>query len=150
MSQPLGFINSQFHDHVCKLHKALYGLKQATCAWYHALKAFLLDYRLINSRFDTSLFIYRQNNVLAYFLIYVDDLLVTGNNASFLATFKQALAQQFSLKDLGTAYHFLCIEIIPTSEVSSYLHIITAVTFSIPPTCKMLSSSQHCYQLHVI
>ena len=116
MSQPSGFINSQFLDHVCKLHKALYGLKQAPHAWYHALKAFLLAYGFTNSRSDTSLFISHQNSVLVYFLIYVDGLLLIGNNAKFLVEFKVALAQQFSLKDLGTPHHFLSMEIIPTLE----------------------------------
>lgn len=27
MQQPLGFVNSEFPNHVCQLHKALYGLK---------------------------------------------------------------------------------------------------------------------------
>lgn len=32
MSQPPGFVNPSFPNHVCKLHKALYGLKQASRA----------------------------------------------------------------------------------------------------------------------
>ena len=37
MSQPPGFINSNFPHHVCKLNKALYGLKQSRRAWYTKL-----------------------------------------------------------------------------------------------------------------
>ncbi|KAL6328868.1 hypothetical protein AAG906_003885 [Vitis piasezkii] len=33
MSQPPGFVNSQFSNHVCQLKKALYGLRQAPRAW---------------------------------------------------------------------------------------------------------------------
>ena len=97
MSQPMGFVHSQFPDHICKLHKALYGLKQAPRAWYHAPKAFLLEFGFTNARPDTSLFVYKKNGVLAYFLIYMDDLLLTGNHDAFLRDFKEALTQRFSL-----------------------------------------------------
>ena len=116
MTQPVGFVHSQYPNHVCKLKKALYGLKQAPRAWYHVLKNFLIDYGFTNSKSDTSLFVYHNGNVLAYFLIYVDDLLLTGNNIPFINSFKSSLAQQFSLKDLGTPSHFLGMEITPMSH----------------------------------
>jgi hypothetical protein len=94
----------------------LYGLKQAPRAWFHALSTFLLQYGFVNAKTDTSLFIYKSGSIVAYFLIYVDDLLLTGNNSSFLDKFKQSLAEQFSLKDLGQPSHFLGVEIIPTKS----------------------------------
>jgi hypothetical protein len=94
----------------------LYGLKQAPRAWFHALSTFLLQYGFVNAKTDTSLFIYKSGTIVAYFLIYVDDLLLTGNNSSFLDKFKQSLAEQFSLKDLGQPSHFLGVEIIPTKS----------------------------------
>jgi histone deacetylase 1/2 len=114
MTQPTGFIHSSFPDYVCKLKKALYGLKQAPRAWFNALKTFLLQFGFVNAKSDTSLFIYNSGSTTAYFLVYVDDLLLCGNNSSFLDQFKQALAEQFSLKDLGPPSHFLGVEIIPT------------------------------------
>jgi len=116
MSQPPGFVNSHFPDYVCKLHKALYGLKQAPRAWYNTLKDFLITYRFLNSRSDTSLFVYNWDGVVAYFLVYVDDLQLIGNNDSFLNAFKTALALKFSLKDFGSPHHFLGMEILPTSH----------------------------------
>jgi len=90
MSQPLGFVNSHFPDYVCKLHKALYSLKQAPRAWYNALKGFLITYQFLNSRSDTPLFEYNWDGVVAYFIVYVDDLLLMGNNDSFMNAFKTA------------------------------------------------------------
>lgn len=42
MSQPPGYVDPQFPDHVCKLNKASYGLKQAPRPWYHHFMAYLL------------------------------------------------------------------------------------------------------------
>nr|KYP41856.1 Copia protein [Cajanus cajan] len=101
---------------MCKLHKALYGLKQAPWAWFHALKKNLVQYGFQNSKTDTSLFIYSAGSCIIYFLVYVDDILLTGNDLTFLHKFKSALAEEFSLKDLGFPNHFLSIEILLTSQ----------------------------------
>ncbi|XP_014489926.1 uncharacterized protein LOC106752708 [Vigna radiata var. radiata] len=115
MSQPPGFVHPQFPTYVCKLHKSLYGLKQAPRAWYNALRNFLISYGFTNSRSDTSLFAYHWADTIAYFLVYVDDLLLTGNNMVFLSEFQHDLASQFALKDLGTPHHFLGVEILSVS-----------------------------------
>ncbi|GJS58613.1 retrovirus-related pol polyprotein from transposon TNT 1-94 [Tanacetum coccineum] len=44
VSQPEGFIDPKFPDHVYRLKKALYGLKQAPHAWYDKLSAFLIKH----------------------------------------------------------------------------------------------------------
>lgn len=82
MQQPPGFVDSQHPTHVCKLHKAIYGLRQAPRAWHDALKNHILQYGFCMSLSDPSLFIYSRDGILAYFLIYVDDILVTGNSRS--------------------------------------------------------------------
>jgi histone deacetylase 1/2 len=95
MSQLPGFVHSQFPRHVCKLQKALYGLKQAPRAWYHTLRAFLLRYGFTNAKSDTSLFVYHCGTTLAYFLVYVDDLLLTGNDSRFLTSLSLLLLDNF-------------------------------------------------------
>jgi hypothetical protein len=114
MSQPPGFIHQTYPDYVCKLHKSLYGLKQAPRAWYNALHTFVANYGFTNSKSDPSLFIYKKDNIVAYFLVYVDDILLTGNSSTFLHTFKTTLAAKFSLKDMGSPSHFLGVELLPT------------------------------------
>ncbi|PNY00673.1 retrovirus-related Pol polyprotein from transposon TNT 1-94 [Trifolium pratense] len=115
MSQPPGFVHSSYPNHVCKLHKSLYGLKQAPRAWYNALHSFVVTYGFFKSKSDPSLFIYHKDGIMAYFLVYVDDLLLTGNSSSFLKDFKTTLAAKFSLKDMGNPSHFLGVELLPTS-----------------------------------
>ncbi|XP_071688938.1 secreted RxLR effector protein 161-like [Rutidosis leptorrhynchoides] len=80
MEQPLGFIDSRFPSHVCRLKKALYGLKQAPRAWFQRLSTFLTQLGFVCSRADPSLFVYKKGTCLAYLLVYVDDLILTGIN----------------------------------------------------------------------
>ncbi|PNX72737.1 retrovirus-related Pol polyprotein from transposon TNT 1-94, partial [Trifolium pratense] len=116
MVQPPGFVHSSHPNFVCKLHKSLYGLKQAPRAWYNALHSFVCNYGFFKSKSDPSLFIYKKDHIVAYFLVYVDDLLLTGNSSTFLNNFKTTLAAKFSLKDMGRPSHFLGVELLPTSS----------------------------------
>lgn len=115
MAQPYGFVHPQYPHHVCKLQKALYGLKQAPRAWFQALREFLLDFGFTNAKSDTSLFIY-DGNYISYFLVYVDDILLIGNDSQFLQHFQQALSTKFTLKNLGFPNHFLGVEFVPPAK----------------------------------
>ena len=44
-------------------------------------------------------------------LIYVDDMIITGNDSACVANLKQVLDQKFSIKDLGLLMYFLGLEI---------------------------------------
>ncbi|WJZ93815.1 hypothetical protein VitviT2T_012722 [Vitis vinifera] len=116
MAQPLGYVDQDNPTHVCRLQKAFYGLKQTSRAWYTELKTFLFNFGFVNSKSNTSLFIYQCWSVTIYFLVYVDDLLVTGNCSQSIWKFVDALAHRFSLKDLGPLSYFLGVEVISTSD----------------------------------
>ena len=116
MTQPPGYVDKDNPTYVCRLQKAFYGLKQAPRAWYTKLKTFLFNLGFINSKSDTSLFIYQCPLVMIYFLVYVDDLLVIGNCSQSIRKFVDALAHGFSLKDLGPLSYFLGVEAISTSD----------------------------------
>lgn len=64
-----------------------------------------------------SLFIFNNNVVQTYMLLYVDDLVLTGNNFEFLQTFVNALSSKFSFRNLGQLIYFLGIELVPHSEL---------------------------------
>ena len=80
MRQPPGFENEAAPHLVCKLDKAIYGLKQAPRAWYSKLSSKLIELGFQASKSDTSLFIYSKHGVTLFMLIYVDDIIVTGNS----------------------------------------------------------------------
>lgn len=118
MSQPPGFIYKDNPSFVCKLNKAIYGLKQAPRAWFHELRAFLLQFGFRNSYVDTSLFVYQNDGHFMYLLVYVDDLIITWENATKVNQFIDTLAQRFSLKDLGLLNYFLGVEVVPNKQGS--------------------------------
>ncbi|XP_062075014.1 uncharacterized mitochondrial protein AtMg00810-like [Humulus lupulus] len=109
MSQPQGF-DDKNRLFVCKLTKSLYGLRQAPRAWFDRLRATLLSWKFKNSRADSSLFFHKAPGLIIMVLIYVDDMIVTGNNKEKLQQFDAKLNSEFALKDLGPLIFFLGIE----------------------------------------
>ncbi|RVX10738.1 Retrovirus-related Pol polyprotein from transposon RE2 [Vitis vinifera] len=114
MMQPPGFKDTSKPDHVCRLRKAIYGLRQAPRAWYTTLRTALFQLGFKNSKADSSLFIYTHGPIICYFLVYVDDLVITGNDIQFVDHIIQKLGENFSLKDMGNLSFFLGVEVIPT------------------------------------
>ncbi|XP_071740973.1 uncharacterized mitochondrial protein AtMg00810-like [Rutidosis leptorrhynchoides] len=111
MEQPPGFTDSRFPSHVCKLKKVLYGLKQAPRAWFQHLSHFLIRLGFTCSRSDPSLFIFKRNSCILYFLVYVDDIILTDNHSATIQTFISRLNDEFSIKDLGKLNYFLGLEV---------------------------------------
>ncbi|GJV61904.1 retrovirus-related pol polyprotein from transposon TNT 1-94 [Tanacetum coccineum] len=116
MEQPPGFVDPEFPNHVCKLSKALYGLKQAPRAWFQRLSSFLITHGFICSRADTSLFVFARDSSIMYLLVYVDDLILTGNNETMLTSFTTHLNREFAIKDLGDLRYFLGLEVSYTDD----------------------------------
>ncbi|GJS93586.1 retrovirus-related pol polyprotein from transposon TNT 1-94 [Tanacetum coccineum] len=75
VSQPDGFIDLKFPNHVYRLKKALYGLKQAPRAWYDKLSSFLIEYHFTKGVVDSTLFIRRHEDDILLVQIYVDDII---------------------------------------------------------------------------
>ncbi|XP_041009156.1 uncharacterized mitochondrial protein AtMg00810-like [Juglans microcarpa x Juglans regia] len=116
MKQPLGFVNTDFPLHVCKLNKSIYSLKQAPRAWFAKLSDGLLTLGFRCSSADSSLFIFRIGSDCIYLLIYVDDILVTGSSSLLISQFIASLSKYFPVKDLGLLHYFLGIEVHRTSS----------------------------------
>ena len=89
MDQPEGFAIKGQEQKVCRLVKSLFGLKQAPRAWYEKLIERLL--KLNDKHFnldDPTLFVKKVGRSVVYLVVYVDDLLITGNNDDYIASIK--------------------------------------------------------------
>ncbi|OMP01767.1 Integrase, catalytic core [Corchorus capsularis] len=62
------------------------------------------------SNLDPSLFFYYKDDVTVYFLVYVDDIIITGSDLQFVKKFVSDLSTQFSLKELLPLHYFLGIK----------------------------------------
>lgn len=110
MKIPQGFAK-EGDDRVCRLRKSLYGLRQASRNWHHKFTRALLDIGFYQSRADHSLFILKKGTTYISALIYIDDVIITGNDEMKIAEVKRHLDERFSIKDLGPLKYFLGIEV---------------------------------------
>ena len=85
---------------VCRLLKSLYESK---------LSFVLLLASYSQSDVDHSLFIRTQGSSFTVVLVYVDDLLIAGNDLTIITNLKTFLADQFKLKDLEPLNTFLIL-----------------------------------------
>ncbi|PKU62268.1 Retrovirus-related Pol polyprotein from transposon TNT 1-94 [Dendrobium catenatum] len=111
MKQPQGFVDPNQPTAVCKLHKSLYGLKQAPRQWFQKLTDFLQHRGFRFSHFDPSLLLFIKNRIQIYFLTYVDDIILTGNNNTVIQSLLKDLHSAFALKQLGKINLFLGIQV---------------------------------------
>ncbi|KAJ0435793.1 putative RNA-directed DNA polymerase [Helianthus annuus] len=111
MKLPEGYY-SKDETKVCKLVKSLYGLKQAPRKWYEKLTSVLLTNGFVQSMCDHSLFIKSTDSVFIVLLVYVDDIVITGNNETEISKVKKFLSEIFLIKDLGVLKYFLGIEVL--------------------------------------
>jgi len=110
MTMSPGFPTSNLKK-VCRLCKLLYGLKQTPCQWFAKLSLKLLEYGFNRSYAGCSLFTYKKHTKFMVLLIYMDDIVLTGNDPKLCTDFKENLDKCFHIKDLGTLKYFLGIEV---------------------------------------
>jgi len=108
---PPGYEDKAFPNYVCKLDKSLCGLKQAPRAWFSRLSNKLHALGFHGSKADTSLFFYKQDDVIIYFLVYVDDIIAVSSSDMAIDRLLLNLQDDFALKDLGPLHYFLGIEV---------------------------------------
>ncbi|KAH9779126.1 hypothetical protein KPL71_007607 [Citrus sinensis] len=116
MIQPMGFQNRGHPEYVCKLQKALYGLKQAPRAWYGKIAEFLTQSGYSVTSADSSLFAKANGERIAIVLVYVDDLIIIGDDVEEIFRTKENLSVRFQMKELGQLKHFLGLEVDQTKE----------------------------------
>ena len=93
------------------LNKALYGLKEAPRPWYSRIDEHLLGLGFCKSGSESTLYVKKKGAEVLIISLYVNDMLITGNNVSLIEGFKQEMMQAFEMTDLGLMTYFLGMEI---------------------------------------
>ena len=96
---------------VCRLCRAIYGLKQAPRVWFEPFHNTVLAIGVTERSSDYALLTRRTPRGITLLLLYVDDMVISGDNAYFILFLKQHLQQQLQMKDLGHLCYFLGIEV---------------------------------------
>ncbi|CAL8080019.1 unnamed protein product [Prunus armeniaca] len=96
---------------VCKLRKSLYGLKQPPRAWFRRFAVSMKKFGYVQSNLDHTLFLKRHKGKLTALIIYVDNMIVTGDDKPEMQNLQKYLASEFEMKSLGDLKYFLRIEV---------------------------------------
>jgi hypothetical protein len=97
--------------HECRLRRALYGLKQAPRAWFERFVSVIQAAGFSSSDHDHALFIHHSPRGRTFLVLYVDDMLITGDDVEHISNLKKQLGEQFQMSDLGPLSYFLWIEV---------------------------------------
>ncbi|GJV94372.1 retrovirus-related pol polyprotein from transposon TNT 1-94 [Tanacetum coccineum] len=111
VSQPDGFVDPDFPNHVYHLKKALYDLKQAHKAWYDNLSSFLIDHHFTKGIVDLTLFTRRHRDDILLVQIYVDDIIFGSTNMVFSNRFTKLMKDNFEMSMMGEMNFFLGLQV---------------------------------------
>eukprot|EP00253_Pinus_taeda_P023470 PITA_23470 len=115
MEQPIGFIKTN-SSLVYRLKKSLYGLKQAPRAWYAKMDSFLLESGFSRCHSDNTVYTKKVGKSLIILVLYVDDLILTGNDPNLINHVKSSLKKKFEMTDLGHLHYFLGLQVLQSKE----------------------------------
>ena len=112
MDIPAGLETISNFNKVCRLRKSLYGLKQSPRAWFERFTKVVKGYGFVQCQSDHTLFVkHFPEGKLAIIIVYVDDIILTGNHEEKIDLLKKLLTKEFEIKDLGNLKYFLGMEI---------------------------------------
>lgn len=115
------YMTSTLLNVVYKLTQCLYGLKQASRQCHEKLLTTIVKARFYQASSNHSLFAKVNNQSFITLAIYVDDVILEGNDMSKFQSLKGFLHNKFGIKDIGALKQFLGIEVDQSyKEISIY------------------------------
>ncbi|KAL5816220.1 hypothetical protein ACOSQ3_024598 [Xanthoceras sorbifolium] len=117
MNFPAGITNYAQKNLVCRLKKSLYGLKQSPRAWFERFSKVVKLSGFMQCQSDHTMFVkHSSGGNITVLIVYVDDIILTGNCDEEIQKLKCFLAKEFEIKDLGSLRYFLGMEIARSKE----------------------------------
>ncbi|GAA0159509.1 hypothetical protein LIER_16265 [Lithospermum erythrorhizon] len=80
MIQPPSFTCPKRLKKVCKLQRSIYGLKQAFRSWNLRFDEVIKDFGFIINEEESCVYKKMSGSYIAFIVLYVDDILIIGNN----------------------------------------------------------------------
>jgi len=84
MMQPEGFVDPTNAGKICKLQKSIYGLKQASQSWNIRFDEVVKGFGFIKNEEEACVYKKESESYVAFLILYVDDILLIGNNIPML------------------------------------------------------------------
>ena len=76
---------------VCRLRRALYGIKQAPRAWFAKFSSVVAQQGFVSCSYDSALFLRTIGTGTILILLYVNDMIITGDDISGIRAFQSFL-----------------------------------------------------------
>ena len=111
MTQPEGFVNPKYPNRACKLQRSIYGLKQASRSWNLHFDEAVKEFGFMKNEDEPCVYKKVSGSAIVFLVLYVDEILLIGNDIPTLQSVKSWLGKCFSMKDLGEAAYILGIKI---------------------------------------
>ncbi|KAK2967836.1 hypothetical protein RJ640_001778 [Escallonia rubra] len=112
IEQPKGYEVKGKEDKVLKLKKALYGLKQAPREWNRGIYRYFQENGFVRCPHEYAFYVKEhKNGDVLYVCLYGDDLIFTVNNPSMFDEFKDAMARELEMMDMGLMSYYLGLEV---------------------------------------
>ncbi|KAG8489272.1 hypothetical protein CXB51_017288 [Gossypium anomalum] len=111
MTQPEGFVNPKDAGKICKLQRSIYGLKKASRSWNLRFNNAIKEFGFIKNEDEPCVYKKVSGKTIISLVLYVDDILIMGNDIPTLQSIKTWLGSFFSIKDLGEATYILGVKI---------------------------------------
>ncbi|POW17002.1 hypothetical protein PSTT_00834 [Puccinia striiformis] len=91
-------LRPELRGKVLRLKKALYGTKQAGRCWWLHFKTILNGLNFTTSEVESSLYVYKRDDVSIFIWMHVDDGLVVSNSEAAMEELREALQKQLEVK----------------------------------------------------
>jgi hypothetical protein len=100
MTQIEGFVDHKYARKICKLQKSIYGPKQASQSWNLCFNQVVKGFGFIKNMEEPCVYKKVSGSTVVFLVLYVDDILLIGNDIPIIEAIKSSLRKSFSMKDL--------------------------------------------------
>src|SRR3954466_15832675 len=96
-----GFVDPKGVNKICKLQRSIYGLVQASRSWNIHFDEMIKALGFMQTYGEACVYKKVSGSSVAFLILYVDDILLMGNDIELLDSIKAYLNKSYSMKDLG-------------------------------------------------